>query len=40
MLNGRKYRLGNYREEDEAGLAVEAFRAERMPWVYPDPALR
>jgi hypothetical protein len=39
MLDGKKYRLGNFATDDEAGLAVEAFRAARMPWVYPDPAL-
>jgi hypothetical protein len=39
MLNGKKYALGYFGDERDAALAVETFRAERMPWVAPDNAL-
>lgn len=39
MLDGRKHCLGYFDEERDAALAVEAFRAGRMPWVAPDNAL-
>ena len=39
MLNGKKHALGYFMAELDAALAVEAFRAEHMPWVAPDNSL-